>query len=113
MKFRSLLLLVAPILLGALSFAAMDKRLAGPPGERVSIVQGGLQLAASTDAGGTEEAVASPGETVTASWLSGGATITVTIVPQPGETDEGVTIRLARRVKAMRVSFPPDPPPHD
>jgi len=111
MKFRFLLLLLAPVLLGVLAFAAADRRLAGPPGESVSIERNGFGLAASTDEGGTEEVVASPGENVTCTWMSGGATVTVTIVPQPGETDDGVTIRLARRVNALRKSFPIDPAP--
>jgi len=112
--FRIMLLLVF-LLVSPLTLASVQasKHLAGAPGDRVAIDRGGLALEASapTSSGGTEELVAAPGESVSVTWRSGGAEITVTVVPQPGEGNDSLTIRLAQRVNALRKSFPVDPPP--
>lgn len=91
--------------------ATLRATIAGAPGELVTIERAGLTVEAATPGTpSSEELAVAPGESVTATWVSHGVTVVVTIVPQPGESDDGVTIRLAKRVNAMQKSFPPDQP---
>ncbi len=104
--FAALLFLALP------AVAAGDFRghLAGLPGDTITLERGDLRLEG--QAPGTEElAVAPPDSTMSAAWVSGGVAINVAVSRQPGETPEGMTIRLAKLVNAAKVSFPVDPAP--
>lgn len=112
MKRVLLLLLFLILALPIANAGSVSRQIVGLPGDRIVVTRGDLVLDASapeSSSFATEELVADP-DNVTVTWRSGGAEVKVSVHRQPGESDDGITIRLARLVNAMRKSFPVDPP---
>lgn len=113
MKFASLLLVALLTLATFATAGVVDRRVAGPPGQRVTVTRGDLVFTAGTaDAPGTDELLVAPPppDTVHVRWRSGGLEVDVAISRQPGESNPGMAVRLAGLVNEMKVSFPVDPP---
>jgi hypothetical protein len=111
MKRALLLLLLLLSSLAPATAGTISRQMAGAPGDRVEITRGELTLDAAVSSGSsTEELAVAPPDTVTVTWRSSGMEVKATVARQPGESDDGMTIRLARLVVALRKSFPVDPP---
>lgn len=116
MKVRSYFLFLILLAVGPLAFGGTIHRSLATPGDSLTVTRGDVTLEASgpsVSQGGTEEATVAvaPPDTVTVSWTSSGMHVSTQVSRQPGESDDGMTIRLARLVVALRKSFPPDPAP--
>lgn len=117
--------LFAPVLLVALSLArppqertvgapdspiVIQRTLVGAPGTVLTADRGDILLIASSGQwGGAEDATAPP-TVVTTTWVSGGATIVVTVTQGPNEDIPTFTRRVDATVRALQNLRPRDGP---
>lgn len=86
----------------------VERLIAGDDGTTITAARDGILLVARTSTGQENATQGTPLEPMSASWVSGGTTFTVTIYVQPGESDDDAADRLDRRVRAMQRRRPRD-----